>query len=69
MTDLLLILLFVTWLFSIVLAIWRRGIVWLIVSISIPIMLYFEGIDILLIIPMVVVDIGLAINFMREIGV
>ncbi len=69
MTDLMLILIFVLWMFSVLLAIFRRGVLWVILASIIPIMLYFENIDLLLIIPMILVDLGLIINFMREIGV
>ena len=69
MTDLLLILIFIIWIFSVVLTVWRRGLLWLTVAIIIPVMLWFENIDLLLLVPMILTDIGLIINFMREIGV
>lgn len=69
MTELLLILIFIIWIFSVVLTVWRRGLLWLTVAIIIPVMLFFENIDLLLLVPMILTDIGLIINFMREIGV
>jgi len=67
MTDLLLILLFVLWLFSVVLTVCRHGLLWMFVAVSIPVMLYFESVDLLIIVPMIIVDLGLIINLMREI--
>ncbi len=56
MTDLVLVLLIVLFLFSVLMMIWRRGILWAIVSVFIPVALFLEGVDIILVIVMLFIS-------------
>ena len=56
MTIEILVLMIVLFLFVSLMLIWRRGILWAIIEVMIPVMLFLEGVDLIIVVTMLFIS-------------